>query len=388
MKRLAIVVTHPIQYYAPGFKLMTERGRIDLKVFYTWGTDQMSRYDPGFKREIAWDIPLLEGYNYTFVRNTSKSPGSSHFKGIINPTLVQEVLGWLPNAVLVYGWNYHSHLRLLRKLKGRIPIWFRGDSHLLDPIPQWKASAKAIFLRWVYHHIDLAFYVGTANKQYYLRYGLKENQLHFAPHAIDNHRFYDTNEIYGQQAKQWKNRLGIKNQDIVLLFAGKFEPKKQPLLLLETVQLLNESRSNKLKLILVGNGRLEEALKERAQNDPNVLFLDFQNQSIMPIVYRLGNIFFLPSSGPGETWGLAINEALASGIPVITSDKVGCSADLVLAKKTGRIFRTEDKHHLLQVLEQMLQEVQHGHYGSVASFITSWSFEQQATIFEKVLNDQ
>ena len=84
MKRLAIVITHPVQYYSPIFKLLTKAGKIKLKVFYTWEKSSALKYDPGFGKDIEWDIPLLEGYEYTFVKNVSKKPDSNHFNGINN----------------------------------------------------------------------------------------------------------------------------------------------------------------------------------------------------------------------------------------------------------------------------------------------------------------
>ena len=115
MYKIAIVTSHPIQYNAPWFRLLAASGRIRPKVFYTWGeAGHGSKYDPDFKREIEWNIPLLEGYDYTFVKNIAKVPGSHHFKGLINPTLNDEIMQWQPDAVLVFGWNFHSHLRCLR----------------------------------------------------------------------------------------------------------------------------------------------------------------------------------------------------------------------------------------------------------------------------------
>ena len=74
MKKLAIVVTHPIQYYVPVFRLLAKK--CDLKIFYTWGEKgAAAKYDPDFNQIIDWDIPLLGGYEYEFVVNTSKEPG-------------------------------------------------------------------------------------------------------------------------------------------------------------------------------------------------------------------------------------------------------------------------------------------------------------------------
>jgi hypothetical protein len=70
LKKLAIITTHPIQYHAPWFKLLTERKKLNVMVYYTWGQlEHNSKYDPGFGKNVEWDIPLLEGYEYRFVKN-------------------------------------------------------------------------------------------------------------------------------------------------------------------------------------------------------------------------------------------------------------------------------------------------------------------------------
>src|SRR5690606_24455591 len=188
MKKLAIIITHPIQYYAPVFKLLA--AQCHVKVFYTWGEKAIKpKHDPGFGKAIAWDIPLLGGYEYEFLENTAANPGSHHRKGIINPHIIKRIVAFEPQALLVYGYAYDSHFRAMRYFKGKIPVWFRGDSTLLDHADALKSLVKSIYLKWVYQYIDKAFYVGSNNKAYFKKYGLKEEQLVFAPHAIDNLRF-------------------------------------------------------------------------------------------------------------------------------------------------------------------------------------------------------
>src|SRR6202000_144845 len=115
MKKLAIVTTHPIQYNAPLFKILQERKIIELKVFYTWGSTVLeNKYDPGFKKNVAWDIPLLDGYDYEFLENISTHKGSHHFKGIINPAIIERIESYNPDAVLVFGWSFASHLKVIR----------------------------------------------------------------------------------------------------------------------------------------------------------------------------------------------------------------------------------------------------------------------------------
>lgn len=354
-KRLAVITSHPIQYNAPLFRLLTERGHIDLKVFYTWGqTEQGFVYDPDFKREFKWDIPLLDGYAKEFVENISKHPTAGSFNGIDNKDLISRIDRYGPDALLVFGWSFKSHLRVLRHYGRKKKILFRGDSNLLDEVPgfSFKKTARTLFLSWVYRHVAVALYTGQANKAYYLKYGLREDQLLYAPHAVENERFFDHNEQYEAAAAAWRKELGIATDEQVFLFAGKLEPKKDPLLLLAAFQLLNRTNT---RLVFVGNGVLEETLRQKAGEDQRILFLDFQNQQRMPVVYRLANVFVLPSKGPGETWGLSVNEALASSRPVLVSTKCGCAADLVEAGVNGFIFEAGDAASLLQEMKKVLE---------------------------------
>ena len=256
--KLAIIITHPIQYYSPLFKLLTERGTLQIKIFYTWEQSQEKIFDKKFGKEIKWDIPLFEGYDYVFVRNTSKKPGSGTYNGVVNPTLIKEIEIWKADAILVFGWNHHSHFKAMRYFKGKIPVYFRGDSTLLDEQSGIKTILRRMWLSYIYKFIDSALYVGTNNKNYFLKHGLKEKQLFFAPHAIDNDRFYDKTGKYQQKADKWRAELGLSKKNIVFLFIGKFEKKKNPLLLIEIANKYPE-----YKFLFVGSGELEQKMKQK-----------------------------------------------------------------------------------------------------------------------------
>lgn len=333
MKRLAIVVTHPIQYYTPVFKLMAEK--IDLMVFYTWGEASMTKYDPGFGKTIKWDIDLLAGYNYQWVNNIAADPGTHHFNGIDTPGLIDQVKTWQPDTLLVYGWAFKSHLSVLRQFKNKIPVLFRGDSVLLNKQKGVKDLLRSVFLKWVYKHVDYALYVGTNNKAYFKKYGLKDSQLIFAPHAIDNKRFSNP-DLAG--AQELRSSLNLKENDILILYAGKFEPVKSLDVLVSA--FINLAAPN-VHLLLVGNGPDEEKLRTLAANSTvadTIHFSDFVNQSAIPAIYQAADLYCLPSTS--ETWGLAVNEAMACSKAILVSDKVGCAADLVKADYNGAIFQT------------------------------------------------
>lgn len=79
MIKLAIITSHPIQYYAPWFRYLASAGDLQIKVFYLWNFGVTQQIDTGFQQALQWDIPLLDGYKYEFVPNVSYKPGVDHF---------------------------------------------------------------------------------------------------------------------------------------------------------------------------------------------------------------------------------------------------------------------------------------------------------------------
>ena len=415
-RKLAIVTTHPIQYYAPVFRALAADDRLDVRVFFTWSqASGGTLFDAGFGTEVKWDIPLLDGYAHQFVRNVAKRPGSDHFGGIRNPTLIDEIEAWRADAVLVYGWSCHSHLRAMRHFRGRVPVLFRGDSTLLDespwwrrslrrggirnptlideieawradavlvygwschshlramrhfrgrvPVlfrgdstlldesPWWRRSLRRAFLRWLYTHIDMAIAVGSNSRDYFAWCGVPPGKIAIAPHSIDTLRFAADASTKETLAAEWRRRLGIPAEAVVFLYAGKLQLKKNPGLLLAAFSALEPGPH----LIFVGNGAAEDELRSLAAAHPRVHFLPFQNQSLMPVVYRLGDVFALPSRGPGETWGLALNEAMAAGRATIASSRVGGARDLIRTGINGWIFDSNDREALENTLRQAVE---------------------------------
>jgi glycosyltransferase involved in cell wall biosynthesis len=166
------------------------------------------------------------------------------------------------------------------------------------------------------------------------------------------------------------------------LYAGKFEDKKRPVALMQAVQQIEDSR---LLLVMVGDGVLGDQVRQIAAEIPaRFRVLPFQNQSRMPVVYRLGDIFVLPSAY-GETWGLAVNEALACGRPVLVSDHVGCAADLVKPKVNGGIFRADDWDHFRSELTNLMKENWRTRRESLRNNARGFSTEHGMTALVSVL---
>jgi len=433
--RLAFIVSHPIQYYVPIYRELEGRirqtddcqrttddsARISaVKVFYTWRDAGPAR-DVKFGKEFAWDIPLMEGYDFKVVPNTSPDPGTHHRQGLVNPDLVERVKAWKPDAVHITGYNYVSHGQAIKELsKAGIPVIFRGDSHLLDDRgPWWKWWIKKSWLSRVYSRPQGFAYVGQNNRDYYRAFGVPERKLFPVPHTIDVGRFAEPHEELEARALAWRRELGIPDDHFVFLYAAKLEPRKRPMELLEAFLAANIERAT---LLFVGSGELEEALRARvntghgltrikgrispggcadrtgqecsspgtpgsrkgppeeaencelntANSRGSVLFLEFQNQSAMPVVYRLGDALVLPS-GHGETWGLAVNEAQACGRPALVSDCVGCARDIIREGENGSVFRTDDWEDCVRVMKRMVEAGWRGRREAIRA--GAWAFD-------------
>jgi glycosyltransferase involved in cell wall biosynthesis len=236
-------------------------------------------------------------------------------------------------------------------LRRGIPVCFRGDSHLLDQHRDWRWQIKRALLRRVYGWTSACLYVGRNNFEYYRELGVPPEKLFYCPHSIEVERFAEPNDELERQARQWRGQLQILDNKKVLLFAGKFETRKQPVELMNAMKGFDDDR---VVLLMVGNGPLEEKVCSIARDNPERFkVLPFQNQSRMPVVYRLADLFVLPSLH-GETWGLALNEALACGRRVIASDKVGGAPDLISSQVEGAIFKTGDWNDFRDKVHQLL----------------------------------
>lgn len=351
LTRLAIICRHPVQYYAPVFKLMARTHTI--KVFYHATSDEKS-FDKGFNRHISWDLPLLDGYPYEF----------SH--------ALSDIGAFRPTALLVYGWPYVTHLKIMIHFHDKMTIFFRGDSTLLDPTSMWRAFVKKLILRKIYKYVHFALFVGSNNRAYFEHCGLLTDQLIYAPHAIDNTRFADDRS---SEVQALRLLLKVEPEETLILFAGKLIPKKNPSLLLSAFLGIKSLNAH---LLFVGDGILKTQLQRDAAGHNRIHFLPFQNQTEMPVVYQACDLFCMPSFGPGESWGLAVNEAMAAGKAVIASNKVGAAADLV-DEQNGRIFKSNDAEDLKAKLAEVIQDKKRLRpMGRVSSErIKQWTFQHQ-----------
>jgi glycosyltransferase involved in cell wall biosynthesis len=143
--------------------------------------------------------------------------------------------------------------------------------------------------------------------------------------------------------------FGLPAEDFVILFAGKLEAKKRPDDVLRAAARLGPGVS----VLCVGTGPLEEACRATAgQLGVRVAWAGFLNQSEIGRAYAAADCLVLPSTW-GETWGLVVNEALATGLPCVVSDQVGCAPDLIEDGVTGYQYRMGQVEELAAALQRV-----------------------------------
>src|SRR5262249_59786496 len=104
MLRLGILLTHPIQYYSPWLRALSGEQGIDLTVYYAHRQTPQGQAEAGFGVAFDWDVPLLDGYRYQFLRNIAGHANVSDYWGCDTPEIADVIAGERYDAFLVLGW--------------------------------------------------------------------------------------------------------------------------------------------------------------------------------------------------------------------------------------------------------------------------------------------
>lgn len=337
MKRLAFFITHPTQYHSPWFRALANRPELEIHVYYGC-LPNAEQQGTGFGVNFQWDIPLLDGYPNTILENTGTGSIST-FNGVDAPAIERVIGQGRYDAWVINGWRTRGEWRAIKAAyRAGAPMFIRGDSTLLDRRSMPRRLAKHfLHRRWI-PRFACYYTVGRLNEEYYKHYGADSNRFVPVRHFVDNDAFSSADPTAVERMKRvWQTG----NEPLILLFAGKFIPKKQPMDAIRAVEESLRAGAN-VKLVMVGDGPLRAECESYAMSKRlPVTFAGFLNQQAMPAAYAAADVLVVPSVRD-ETWGLVVNEAMAAGTPAIVSDMVGCAPDLVICDKTGSIFPAGD----------------------------------------------
>jgi glycosyltransferase involved in cell wall biosynthesis len=397
IKKLAILCTHPIQYFSPWFRFLAEGQEgygisdigygkrpisniqysishpaegFEFEVFYAHKQSAKGQAEAGFGVEFDWDVPLLEGYPHRFLKNVSQRPGTDWFGGCDCPEIGEILVKEGFTHVLLIGWHKKVFWQAFwAAKKAGIPVFCRGDSQLELAQGTLKRAVKFVAYRFLLPRFDAHLFVGRRNFEYLKHYGVKDARLFFSPHFVDNQWWSSR----AKAADEIKMKMKIKKEGTVFLFAGKFIRKKRVMDLLEAAAGVPEAR-----VVLVGDGPLKEQLKARAEKPDltgRVEFVGFKNQMELPAYLAEADCLVLPSDGT-ETWGLIVNEAMACGKPAIVSEACGCTPDLMAKGETGYSFPMGDTRALAGRLREFVKHKDRDWAAKVRVKISQYTMEK------------
>lgn len=351
---LVILNSHPIQYFAPLYRYLADQ-QLDIQVVYYSGKPGEDKFDKEFGQKIEWDIPLLQGYSSHFLNNHGISKkGSKGFFSRFNPGIIPFLYRQKRSLIVVHSWQYATDIMAIffaRLFGHRLALWTEANQQQELLQPSLKRLIKKCYFKILFSFIDRFFYIGTQNRDFYLAAGIPGHKLLFTPYSVDNQRFRES--AVSQSKEEARVQLGLPPKALILLYSGKYIPKKRPLDLLEAVLA---SGKNHLHLLMVGEGELRSSMeqfisKHHLQN--KITLTGFINQSQIPLYYRAADVFIM-CSGTGETWGLSVNEAMNFELPVLVSHLTGCSKDLVEEGVNGYVFETGNVQQISQLLQKFL----------------------------------
>lgn len=333
-KNIAIITTHPIQYQVPLFKKLSS-SNIKLDVFFASKHGSNSKLkDKGFNKKFNWDIDLLKGYNYLLPKK--ENINVDHWK--VSFENLETLLSKNKyNAILIFGWSNILYLKALfiaKKLK--IKTILRVETNLHSKNPVFKRIIKFFFLKFIFSHVDFFLTIGKLNRQFYKSFAIDNSRLFNAPYFVDNNFFKN-------------NKTSKLKKKTNFLFVGKLIDRKNPLLFIKIAEKLKNEKN--IHFNIVGSGPLFDTCKKeiKIKSLSNISMLGFRNQKKLKKIYS--NNDYLVQTSNYETWGLVINEAMASGLPVITSHNSGAAHDLIKHNNNGYIFRNPD--HLFKIISQL-----------------------------------
>jgi len=369
---LAILATHPIQYQVPLWQALARDGRVPFEVWYLTNHGVSSSYDREFGASFSWDLDSLSGYPHKFLRVRPGASPASFWGCRLAEHLGTRLRSTGARALWFQGWQVAAYWQAAYQAdRAGVESWLRAESNDQAPRGFLRERARRVVLADLFRRVDRFLCIGTANRRLYESFGVPGERLYSAPYAVDNERFKHQLETLAESRLELRCQWGIPADAFCVLFCGKFIQKKRPLDLVEAATGLICRRP--VHLLFAGSGEMGAILRDHChvvfdgdadatggkgidvpgQTDtrPRATFTGFLNQTEISKAYAVADCLVLPSDY-GETWGLVVNEAMASGLPCLISDQCGSAADLGHIGR-NRVFPCADVASLGRNLEDM-----------------------------------
>ena len=379
--RVAYLVSHPIQYQAPLLRYIVAHSNIELTAFFLSDFSVRSYRDEGFGTAVEWDVPLLDGYPSEVLPSLGGNQRVTSVLPLVHG-LARRLRSDRFDALWMHGYTHPANLRALIVAKSQgIKVLVRAETQM--GAAGGSSSVRRIkepILRRLFGNVDAFLSIGSLNTAYYRRYGVPDAKIFSVPYAVDNEFFQKQAQLAHPGREDLRCSLGLMPGRPIILFASKLLRRKRAGDLLEAYQRLSpDGRGEPLPyLLFVGDGEERLALEEKSKETgwSSIRFLGFKNQTDLPALFDLCDVFVLPSEA--EQWGLIVNEVMNAAKPVIVTDEVGAAPDLVRDGENGYVVPVGDIAALALRLKEVTGDAENARRMGERSLeiIEKWGFKE------------
>jgi len=341
-QRLAIITEIIAPYRIPLFNALAEIPEIDLHVIFLGETDPNLREWRVYREEIRFSFEVLPSWR----RRIGK------YNALLNARMGAALTHARPVAILCGGYSYVSSWQALlwaRKHRVAFLLWSesnRQDQRRYLPAVEW---LKKQFL----HRCDGFVVPGQSAFKYVNAQKIRNQPIFVAPNAVDNRLFSNAAEFARNNADRLRQELNLPQH--YFLFVGRLVREKGVYELLSAYTSLNPDLRRQFGLVFVGDGPCRRQLQELAHNfsgrAAGIVFGGFVQREQLGAYYGLAEVLVLPTHT--DTWGMAVNEAMACGLPLIVSEAAGCASDLVQEDGNGVLVKPRDVSGLASAMSRM-----------------------------------
>ncbi len=343
-KKTKVLILHNYMapYRFPLFREISHKKDLDLTVYFMSKSAKNRKWKSlpklGFKYKV---LPKLE-LSYT---------GKDFFAFIINYSFPFEFLVNKFDVVVSAGWlDFASHAAFIlsKLMRKKFILW--SESTINEP--SWRRTITLPWVKFMVGNADAYIAIGTLSKDYLVSLGADPRKIKIAYSTVDVDFFMSKSRSFTDSKIELKKKFNIKNK-FVILFVGQFIERKGLIYLIKAFEMLI-NKLNNCTLVMLGYGPEEESLKKyiTVNEIKNVKFVGHVDVNDIPEIYAIADVFVLPSLE--ETWGLVINEAMASALPVIATRRVGSAGDLIKDGKNGYVIPEKNYKELESKLFKIL----------------------------------
>jgi glycosyltransferase involved in cell wall biosynthesis len=346
MSRRVVIITEIIApYRIPVFNALAQHDGIDLHVIFLSDNDPSQRQWLVYKDEIRFPYQVLPSWRQRSVRHSL----------LLNWGVKSALRRAAPDFIVCGGYNHLASWQSLSwARRNRVPFVLWAESTTRD---SRSGHTLVEFLKMRFMGRCDAFVVpGKSSAEYLRNYGVAEEMILTAPNAVDTRFFAQRAEVIRSEAARHRQALGLPAR--FFLFAGRLVPEKGIFDLLDAYQALAPDVRNEVGLVFVGDGAARSALQQRAAaiNPGSIHFAGFAQRERLPAYYALAEILVFPTHT--DPWGLVVNEAMACGLPIISSAAAGCVADLVESGWNGRVVSAGDIGQLASAMDELARDAE------------------------------